>query len=172
MRAIETARLLLEPLEAAHAAELFDVLADPAIYRYLDEAAPVSRDHLRRTYERRAQRNSPDGTELWLNWIVRLTGGPALGYVQATVILPGTAWIAYVLSSRFWGHGYTTEALAAMLPELASGYGVQRFLATVEAENQPSIRVLERLGFCAAAEDDPAGGDLAPTERLFIRGQE
>jgi RimJ/RimL family protein N-acetyltransferase len=103
---------------------------------------------------------------------LRLPGGPALGYVQATLVLPGTAWVAYVLCPRFWGRGYATEALAAMLPELASEYGVQRYLATVEAENQPSIRVLERLGFRAAAAEDPAGCDLAPTERLFIRGLE
>jgi ribosomal-protein-alanine N-acetyltransferase len=170
MRAIQTPRLVLEPLVAAHAAGMFDVLADPAIYRYLDEAAPATREELHRTYERRAKGHSPDGSEVWLNWIVRLSGGPALGYVQATISPPGTALIAYVFSPGFWGLGYATEATTAMLTELACGYGVQRFLAMVEVENRSSIRVLARLGFRVAAGDDPAGSDLMPTERLFIRG--
>ena len=35
-------RVHLEPLTTAHASELFPVLSDPAIYRYIPEALPIS----------------------------------------------------------------------------------------------------------------------------------
>jgi RimJ/RimL family protein N-acetyltransferase len=172
MEAIETARLVLEPLQVAHAREMFEILADPAIYRYLDQPPSPSLEDLRRVYARWEARRSPDGTELWLNWVIRPRDGPfPLGYVQATVISPRTAWVAYVLASKHWGHGYAAEAVAAMLAELASTFGVKRHLASVEAENGRSIRLLERLGFHQSTNEQRDHHSLSPTELLFIRDE-
>ncbi len=163
MQALVTAQLLLEPLTVAHAYEMFDVLSDEAIYRHLDEAAPASVEHLRRVYDKREARRSPDGSEDWLNWVVRVPGGQLLGCVQATVFVPGSAWIAYVFSSRHWGRGHAHEATAGMLAHLAQAYGVRRYLATVEVDNERSIRLLERLGFARASPHEMAGHDLSTT---------
>ena len=67
---IETERLVLEPLAPRHADEMAVVLADASLYRYTGGHAP-SADDLRRRYELQAGGRSPDGTALWLNWIVR-----------------------------------------------------------------------------------------------------
>ena len=85
---------------------MFEVLADPLIYHYLDHPPPLSLGHLRQTYARQETRRSPDRSQLWLNWVIRQCDGPLIGYVQATVVDPPTAWIAYVLASEYWGHGY------------------------------------------------------------------
>ena len=169
MDAITTARLVLEPLVVAHAETMFDVLGDLAIYRYLDYPPPPSIEHLRSVYSRLEARTSPDKSEIWLNWVVRPHGQLPVGYVQATVVSPQTAWVAYVLSSKHWGNGYAHEATRAMLEHLATAYGVIRYLATVEAGNQRSIRLLERLGFRGASAEALEGHSLSHTERLFIR---
>jgi ribosomal-protein-alanine N-acetyltransferase len=169
MRFIETPRLRLEPLLASHAQAMFDVLADPAIYRYLDHPAPASVEQLLHTYSRLEGRESPDGEQLWLNWVIRTVGGPLVGYVQATVVSPHTAWVAYVLSGKHWDQGYATEAMQAMLETLALDYGVVRYLASVEAENKRSIRLLERLGFQPGTGVHLDGQALSPSERLFVR---
>ncbi|MDE2298798.1 MAG: GNAT family N-acetyltransferase, partial [Burkholderiales bacterium] len=96
-------------------------------------------------------------------------GGQLLGCVQATVFVPGSAWIAYVFSSRHWGRGHAHEATAAMLAHLAQDCGVDRFLATVEVENERSIRLLDRLGFERAGAHEMVGHDLSATELLFLR---
>jgi RimJ/RimL family protein N-acetyltransferase len=82
--------------------------------------------------------------------VVRVPGRPPLGYVQATVLDNGSAWVAYLLGSAHQGRGHATRATAAMLTHLESEHGTSRLLANVEVENLPSIRLLQRLGFRAA----------------------
>ncbi|MCE9658458.1 MAG: GNAT family N-acetyltransferase [Burkholderiales bacterium] len=169
MRSLETAGLLLEPLTVAHAEAMFEVLSDPALYRYLDDPPPTGVEPLRERYARLERRASADGRQRWLNWVVREPGEPPLGYVQATVLEDGSAWVAYLLASRQWGRGLATRATAAMLEHLAADYGVSRWLAIVEVENLRSIRLLERLGFRAMSADEAAGHEPTATERLFVR---
>lgn len=169
MQTIVTPTLTLEPLQADHAEEMFEVLSDKAIYRYLDYEAPVSADHLRTVYQRLEARRSPDGQQVWLNWVIRSLDRALVGYVQATVTADRSAYVAYVLGSSHWGHGYAQRALQAMLEHVTSAYSAQRFLATVEADNQRSIRLLERLGFQPIATSEVDGHQLSATERMFAR---
>ena len=168
MRAIATSGLVLEPLVVAHAEAMFELLDDAAIYRYLDYPPPPSVDHLRDVYAKLEARASPDGTEIWLNWVVRSQGHTPVGYVQAT-ISQRTAFVAYMLGRKHWGRGYAQEAMQAMLEHLASAYGVDCYLATVEVDNQRSIRLLTRLGFHLATAHELEGHSLSPTERMFVK---
>ena len=169
MQTLVTSELVLEPRVRAHAEAMFDVLGNPALYRYLDEAAPPSVDHLRRLYTRLEARLSPDSSQVWLNWVVRRPGLPLLGYVQATVMPNNTAWVGYVFSAQYWGRGYATQAGKAMLEHLVSDYGVRRFLASVDVANLRSTRLLQRLGFHEASGPVREVHELSPTERLFLR---
>ena len=56
-----------------------------------------------------------------------------------------------------------------MLEHLASAYGTERFLASVEVDNRPSVRLLEALAFRQATAGERQGHDLTETERLFVR---
>jgi RimJ/RimL family protein N-acetyltransferase len=168
MHTLTTSELLLEPLVVGHAEAMFEVLSDPELHRYLDHPPPPSIEHLRGVYASVQTRMSPDGSQLWLNWIVRLPGQPPIGYVQATVASDGVAWVGYLFSKEHWGRGYATQATRAVLDHVASAHGVTRFLATVEARNHRSIRLLERLGFHEATEPELAGHELSPSERLFV----
>ncbi|WP_280151442.1 GNAT family N-acetyltransferase [Piscinibacter sp. XHJ-5] len=169
MRTLSTVDLVLEPLTVGHAEAMFEVLREPALYRYLDYPAPSSIEHLRSVYSRIEGRKSPDGKQLWLNWVVHPPGAAPIGYVQATVTARQTGWIGFVFSSKHWNRGYATQAARAVVEHVAAAYGVVRFLATVDAENQRSIRLLGRLGFHEATQAESQGHDLSPNERLFVR---
>jgi RimJ/RimL family protein N-acetyltransferase len=54
--------------------------------------------------------------------------------------------VAYELLRRFHGHGYATEAAAAVV-SAAFATGRRRLWATVRTWNAASLRVLEKLGF-------------------------
>src|SRR5882672_11356745 len=84
-RHLATSRLLLEPLTAGHAEALFALLSDAALYTYLPGEPPVSVEALRERYRRLEARRSPDGSELWLNWVGRQHNGAYVGLVEATV---------------------------------------------------------------------------------------
>ncbi|MDE2367739.1 MAG: GNAT family N-acetyltransferase [Burkholderiales bacterium] len=164
--ALATPRLALEPLGTEHAEAMYRVLAQAAIYRHLDVDAPASVAALREVYARQSAGGPADGSEVWCNWIVAPHGGPPIGYVQATLIARRRAWVAYVLEPASWGRGFAWEATAAMLAHLRAAHRIVEFRAQVEADNARSIRLLERLGFAAAAHPDV---ELAATERLYLR---
>jgi [ribosomal protein S5]-alanine N-acetyltransferase len=165
IRPIAGKHLALEPQVAEHAGEMFVVLGDPAIYEH-ENQPPASAEWLRERFARLESRRSPDGEQLWLNWVVRLRAGGLIGYVQATVLPTGRAAIAYVLASKYWGRGLAAEACQAMIAELAERYGVRTVYAVFERRNVRSARLLERLGFAPAL---PESSGLEPDELLMLR---
>src|SRR4051812_48496517 len=110
MRPVAVPGLTLEPQFASHARAMFEVLSDEAIYLFENEP-PASLAALSARFKRLESRRSPDGSQQWLNWVIRLHSGDVAGYVQATVHADGRAALAYVLGSGFWGKGIATKAV-------------------------------------------------------------
>lgn len=145
---IATERLGLEPLQPDHAARLFALLQDPGIYRYIPQEPPVSPSLLMQRYEQLASRISPARDQAWLNWAISLTTtGEYIGQVEATIFEDQTAYLAYLIGSAFWGHGYATEACTRVIQLLFDDYGVTQIKAEIDTRNTASMRLLERLGF-------------------------
>jgi [ribosomal protein S5]-alanine N-acetyltransferase len=145
--ALRTPHVVLEPLCAAHAAEMFKPLFDPIHYQFIPQDPPASLEVLRARFERLEGRRSPNGRELWLNWALRLASGEAVGLVQATGYPDGRISIAYELFRAHQGRGIATQAVRAMLLHLRDQAKLNRATALVDTRNQRSIRLLERLGF-------------------------
>lgn len=68
---VRTARLTLEPLAVHHAAEMAEVLGDPALHTFIG-GSPETPEQLRDRYARLAATPPPDRGESWLNWVIRL----------------------------------------------------------------------------------------------------
>jgi len=169
MHVIESASLILEPQTVAHAEEMFAVLSDPAIYEYENEPPP-SLEWLRARFARLESRQSPDGQEQWLNWVIRLPTSELAGYVQATVRSNGRAAIAYELSSKYWGRGLASRAVQAMIADLLEHYQVRGLSAVFKRENHRSMRLLERLGFSLASpEEQVEPGELRMYRKIERR---
>ena len=71
----------------------------------------------------------------------KLLGSTGLAFEAPTVAATG-----YVIARDAWGHGYATEALAAIVAA-ARDLGVRRLYALCHPNNPASIRVLEKCGF-------------------------
>jgi RimJ/RimL family protein N-acetyltransferase len=71
----------------------------------------------------------------------------------------GVPEIGYTLLPEHRGHGYATEAVRACFDWAAREHGVRRFRASVAPDNEPSLRVIRRLGFVRVGEqwDDEDG---------------
>lgn len=163
---LRTGRLDLEPVSAAHADEMVDLLADRALYAfYADEASP-SLDDLRTRYSRWAAGTSPDGRETWCTWILRdRSSGACSGFVQATVRHDdGAAELAWVVGTAYQGRGFAREAAGAVLDAVLAGTHVdvpRQPVARIEAHiapgNEPSERVAAAIGLVPTSERDPDG---------------
>lgn len=168
MRVVEAAGLTLVPQTVEHAEEMFAVLSDPAIYRH-ENQPPASLDWLRKRFAMLESRQSRDGSEQWLNWVIRIPKGALIGFTQATVRRDGSAGIAYVLASAYWGRGLGRKAVAAMMGELGEHYAVNRFTAVLKGENVRSRHLLEQLGFSDASREELAKQQIEPGEIMMIR---
>jgi ribosomal-protein-alanine N-acetyltransferase len=171
VRVIKTARVTLEPQVAAHAEEMFRVLSDTAIYEF-ENKPPPSVEWLRTRFARLETRCSADGSELWLNWVIRLPTSELIGYVQATIRQEDCAAIAYELASAYWGRGLAHDSVEAMMSELAQSYQVRSLFAVLKKANLRSIRLLERLGFSLASPEQHLAHRIEPGEVLMCRGNE
>ena len=168
MRTLQSPRCTLEPQVVAHANEMFAVLCDPAIYEF-EGVPPPSVEALAGGYARRESRLSPDGTQQWLNWVVRLPTGELTGYVQATGLASGASYVGYEFASRFWRQGLGTAAIRTMLDELASAYAVHTFVAVLKARNFRSMGLLTRLAFEPATPEQAALYEFEPDEVVLLK---
>lgn len=159
MNAIRTSRLVLIPQTALHARELFAVLSDPLMYEF--EPVPTAPyEAFEERLGRLESRASPDGSEIWLNWVVAdPASGTLMGFVQATVTPGGSAYIAYMFNSRYWGRGFAREAVAAMIGEVIEKWRPLELRAVFKTANSRSRRLLAALGFEMLADDESAGPD-------------
>jgi [ribosomal protein S5]-alanine N-acetyltransferase len=157
----------MEARSTAHAAELFDVLRDPQLYEHLDEAPPTSVNELAEKLARSEGRRSPDGKELWLNWVVRVQRGALAGYVQATVEENGETNIAYVFGRPFHGQGVASAAVRRMIDIVVAEHQASTLFIVAEAANLPSVRLAERLGFVQAPPAVAARRSSGPQDVVF-----
>lgn len=147
-RLLVTARLELAPLRPDHADELVSVLDDVRLYRFTGGETP-SLEELRQRYEGWSSRKSPEGTERWLNWVVRRrVDVRAVGTLQATVARDDgrlIAEVAWVIGVEHQGQGYASEAAKALVVWLFD-CGVQEIVAHVHPHHSASGRVASKIG--------------------------
>ena len=146
--ALETERLVLEPLTRSHAAELFPLLSDPRVFEFIPQDPPPSLQALEAAFERFERRLSPDGRQVHFDWAVRAKErGVCVGRVEATLNPDRWAYLAYMFGAEHWGRGFATEACRRVVDALFRDYGMEHITAEVDTRNEGSIRVLEHLGF-------------------------
>lgn len=136
-----------------HAEAMFAGLRDETLYQWTDDKPPESLAWLRARYARLEQRRSPDGNEVWLNWVIaEMPVDVCCGYVQATVTGANAA-IAYMLFRSTGGKGLAREAVGLMIAELQAVYGVTGLHAVADSRNEPSLRLLAAVGFTPSGDD-------------------
>lgn len=146
--ALETPRLVLEPIGERHADAFFPALQEEVLYRWISMARPASLEELRARWRRIESRMSPDLQFAWPTWAVRRKAdGQYLGRVDAEIneALEATN-LGFYFFSPHWGCGYATESVVAVTAQLMVR-GVRRFVGTVTVGNIASARVLRKAGF-------------------------
>lgn len=139
---LTTARLRLRPLTRADIPRVVDLAGDPDValmtatipYPYPLEAGYA-------WFDRKVAGGSPP-------FAIEPHGEPLVGmtgFVSGADDEP--VEIGYWLGKPYWGRGYMTEAVGAVVPHAFAAFGVDRIVASVFVGNPASRRVLERCGF-------------------------
>jgi ribosomal-protein-alanine N-acetyltransferase len=143
---IESERLLLRQHTPEDAADCFACYADPEVFRYsplFEETTLESATHtLNRLLTWHQER-------FLLCWAIVLKANQCfMGKIQLE------EWsdedhrtaVGYRLGKQYWGKGYATEALRAVIAYLFEQTTVNRISTSAWSENIASIRVLEKAG--------------------------
>lgn len=144
---LQTARLLLRPLEPADAADLLAVHSDAQVMRYSNMPPWASLEQATALIEQ-GQRGLSTRKHLCLGIVPR-----DVGKVVGTCTLydlsepNGRAEIGFVLGAHAWRNGYMAEALGALAQYSFYELGLNRLEADTDPRNTRSIATLERLGF-------------------------
>jgi RimJ/RimL family protein N-acetyltransferase len=142
---VDTGRLTLVRPRSVDAAEIFERYAsDPEVTRFLGWARhrSIADTQAFLSFSASEWQRWPAGPYLIrARADERLLGGTGLGFET-----PEQAVTGYVLARDAWGHGYATEALAAVMG-VAREVGVVQLSALCHPEHRASWRVLEKCGF-------------------------
>lgn len=152
---LHTPRLLLRPLAPGDAADLLAIHADERVMRYGNEL-PWSSLEQAATFIARDGEGMAAGRHLCLGLVTMgadLGGSPGrlIGTCTLFSFLRGSrrAELGFALASSAWGHGWMSEALRAMLDHAFGPLDLNRVEADTDPRNEPSVRLLQRLGFRA-----------------------
>jgi ribosomal-protein-alanine N-acetyltransferase len=159
---LELERLRLRALEESDAPALFGIHSNVEVARYLSRPAMTDIAQARELVERvRAGYESGSSVQLGIE---RKEDGALVGYCLLFNFheVSRRAEIGYSLGRPYWGCGYMSEALAALVAIAFEKLDLNRLEADIDPRNAGSARSLERLGFARE-------GDLR--ERWIVNGE-
>ncbi len=141
---IETERLILRPPTLADAPAIYEAYAqDPEVTRYLiwrpHKSLAETEGFLRELLARRQ-------TGADFTWVItRREDARLIGMIK-----PHPAdyrvGLGYVLARAYWGQGYMTEAVRAVMEWALAQPNVFRVWAVCDVDNLASARVMEKAG--------------------------
>jgi len=140
---LKTKRLAIVPLDESMAAEISRQSLDEATARFLpDEVFPTPEDGLEAIRVLTEGYGKDDMPQVY----AVTKEGAFIGYVQLVPLSDG--WeIGYHLGEAYRGQGYITEALESFIPVMMKALQLKKLWGVCKPDNEPSLRVLERLGF-------------------------
>jgi RimJ/RimL family protein N-acetyltransferase len=145
---IETERLLLRPYEPGDFDALFAIESRADVNRYL-YSEPRGADEVRGVLERKLAETSlgDEGDTLAVAVVLRAAGAMIGGCIlHWTSREHRLGEIGFVLHPDHHGHGYAAEAARPLLEFGFTAVGLHRIIGRLEARNNASARVLEKLG--------------------------
>jgi RimJ/RimL family protein N-acetyltransferase len=145
---VTTPRLLIRPLTPADADGLLAYRSIPDVCRYVP-FEPQTRDELLERIATRWTRTelTAEGQVVTLGVQVRDTGALAGDVMLAWQSQEHSCGeIGAVFNPDLSGRGYATEALDAVLRLGFEDLGLHRIMARIEERNEPSVRLVGRLG--------------------------
>ncbi len=162
---IETGRLQLRRMNDSDAAFILRLLNEPSFLRYVGDKGVRTLDDARQ-YIREGPVASYQEHGFGLYLVERRDDGVEVG--MCGLLRRDSlddADLGFSLIPEAWSQGYASEAGRAVLSRARDEHGLSRIVAITSADNDASIRVLEKIGF--GFEKMIRLSDEAPEIRLF-----
>jgi ribosomal-protein-alanine N-acetyltransferase len=152
MKTLQTARLVLRPLDEGDEALYRSLYVDPELMRHIAEPLSAQsaqdrfRSSLRQQSERRQQRI-----------VVEVGSGDGIGLV-ALFRDGSSAEMGIMLLAPAHGRGFATEAMSAVRDHAFGLEGIELLWIRQRPSNAVVTTMMQKLGFLPLPQVDPAGG--------------
>lgn len=167
-----TARLRAETLRSDHAPLVWRDLQDQRLYKF-SSSEPLDLPSLQARYDFLSGARSPNGSELWLNWVLFFLGSnKPIGVIQATILQDGSATIGYEIFPEYWRQGIGAESVREMNQILLREMGVSVIAAEMDVRNAGSVALARAAGMSRVAlqtGSEVVKGELIDEYRYEIR---
>lgn len=137
MNKIETERLYLRGFVATDGAALHEYLSDEEVVAY-EPYKTFSLEEAEQEAIRRSE--NPDF------WAVCLKDGRLIGNVYFSEGAFDTWMVGYVFNKAYWGQGYASESVKAVINYGFASLGAHRITALCNPKNEASWHLMERVG--------------------------
>lgn len=146
---IKTNRLILRDFIPSDWEAVFSFLSDPEVTQYMHFSA-YSRSDFKRWFDW-CLANDQKEYRVANNWaIVLQKTGQIIGWLgigePSGPTIDGERDFGFALDKQYWGNGYMTEALQAILAYEFEQLGSKRIYGMCEIGNKASARVMEKAG--------------------------
>jgi [ribosomal protein S5]-alanine N-acetyltransferase len=143
---IKTERLVVRCfVPEADAEPMLRVYGDSEVMRFIPGGALSDEVAVRSLLERYTEAHQRQGFSSWA--VVDQETGEPIGDAGFGIFEPtGEVELGYTLARDRWGQGYATEAARACLAAGLEELEAPRIIAVVDAENEASLRLPERIG--------------------------
>jgi [ribosomal protein S5]-alanine N-acetyltransferase len=144
---LETPRLILRQVQMGDLQAMHKMRTDSAIMAYMDTEIPKTINDTQKKIEQELDSFSKGNSVYWaitLKDTNEMVGGA--GYWRITKE-HFRAEIGYQLMQQYWRKGYSLEALKSIIQFGFEKMGLHSIEGNVNPKNDPSIKLLEKLGF-------------------------
>ncbi len=146
-----TPRLYLRELEHDDVEDLYEMDADPAVHRYIENKPVQSRDEISRVIGMLKEQYRTFGIARWA--VIdkennECIGWAGLKYFNEPINNHSNIYeLGYRFKQKHWGKGFATESAGAVLKYGFNILGLEKIYAITHPDNDNSKRVLTKLGF-------------------------
>ena len=150
MATLTTKRLVLREFRPEDWRDVYDWCSDPEVLRFVGE--PQGESQVRDDVQRRSRSGHPTGDRGEYIFAIQLMeGGKVIGDCQLhcgghPMYHPRLGDVCYCLNRAYWGQGYATEVVSALLAFAFDKLKLHRVTCKMITDNAASARVAEKAG--------------------------
>jgi RimJ/RimL family protein N-acetyltransferase len=137
MKELRTERLIVRRFSENDGEDLYEYFSNPKVLEF-EPYKPFTRHEAYLEAKRRAS------DEKFL--AVCLENGKVIGNIYFAKGEFETWEIGYVFNEKYWGNGYATESLLAVMKYAFNHLGTRRIIAMCDPKNPHSWKLLQRVG--------------------------
>jgi RimJ/RimL family protein N-acetyltransferase len=151
VRFLETARLILRDKRPEDFGFIASLYADAQVMRYIGDGTTLARDEVEARFHRVMAIENGPGHERWdaFKIVERKSDGAAVGQagmLRCEIDGEPEVEVGWWLAPAAWGHGYATEAAAALCDYAFGTLGLDHVSVVLLPENAKSVAVARRIG--------------------------